>query len=135
MLNNVSLNGRLTADPELKATPSGVSVCAFSIAVERNQKSKDGEKITDFINIVAWRNTAEYVSKYYKKGQMIAIQGELQSRKFTDKGGVNHTVYEVNAEKVSFCGSNGTTAATEPQQQAQAEQSEPVTVTDNDLPF
>lgn len=134
MLNVVALNGRLTAAPELKTTPSGVSVCTFSIAVERNQKSKDGEKVTDFINIVTWRNTAEFVSRFFKKGQMIAVQGELQTRKFTDKGGTNHTVYEVNAVQVSFCGGDGKPAATayaEPQQA----QSEYVTVTDEDLPF
>ena len=135
MLNVVALNGRLTAEPELKTTPSGISVCSFCIAVDRNAKSKDSEKLTDFINVVAWRNTAEFVSRYFNKGQMIAVQGELQSRKFTDKGGTNHTVYEVNAVQVSFCGGNGKPAAAEQQKQEQAEQSEPVTVMDDDLPF
>lgn len=130
MLNVIALNGRLTVDPELKTTPSGVSVCTFCIAVDRNQKSKDGEKVTDFITVVAWRNTAEFVSHYFTKGKMIAVQGELQTRKFTDKGGVNHTVYEVIAAQVSFCGGDSKPAAA-----AEPQQVEPVTVTDDDLPF
>lgn len=130
MLNVCVFTGRLTAAPELKTTPSGVSVCAFSIAVERNQKSKDGEKITDFINIVTWSNTAEFVNRYFCKGQMIAVQGELQTRKFTDKGGVKHTVYEIKAAQVNFCDGGGKPAVAAPQQQG-----EPVTVTDDDIPF
>lgn len=135
MLNVIALNGRLTAVPELKTTPSGVSVCSFSVAVDRNQKNKDGEKITDFINIVTWRSTAEFVSKYFTKSKMIAIQGELQTRKFTDKAGTERTIYEVNATQVSFCGDSKPAQAKEQQQQTQAEPFEEVTVTDDDLPF
>lgn len=106
MMNVICLNGRLTADPELKNTPNGVSVCSFTIAVDRNIKGKDGEKQTDFINCVAWRNTAEFVSKYFGKGKMIAVVGELQSRKYTDKDGNNRTVFEVLANQANFCGAN-----------------------------
>ena len=106
MMNVICLNGRLTADPELKNTANGVPVCSFTIAVDRNIKGKDGEKQTDFINCVAWRNTAEFVSKYFGKGKMIAIVGELQSRKYTDKDGNNRTAFEVLANQVNFCGGN-----------------------------
>lgn len=104
MINNIVIMGRLTADPELKTTNSGVSVTAFTVAVDRSAKSKDGERLTDFIPCVAWRGTAEFVSKWFSKGKMIAVAGELQSRKFTDKDGNNRTAFEVIASNVSFCG-------------------------------
>ena len=102
MLNVVVLTGRLTADPELKTTATnGTSVCSFSIAVERRYKSGE-ERQSDFINIVAWRSTAEFVSKYFKKGQMIAIEGSIQTRKYQDKEGKNRTAFEVVANNVQF---------------------------------
>ncbi len=101
MINVVVLTGRLTADPELKTTSSGISVCSFSIAVERRYRSGE-ERQVDFINIVAWRASAEFVSKYFKKGQMIAVEGSLQSRRYTDKDGHNRTAYEVVASNVQF---------------------------------
>jgi single-strand DNA-binding protein len=97
--------GRLTADPELRTTASGVSVARFSIAVDRGYTRPGEEKQTDFINIVAWRQTAEFVSKYFHKGSMIAVQGELRMNKFTDKNGQNRTTYEVMANNISFTGS------------------------------
>ena len=101
MFNLAILTGRLTADPELKTTPSGVSVCSFSIAVER--KYKQGEdRQTDFIQIVAWRSTAEFVSKYFSKGSMIGIEGAIQTRKYQDKDGNNRTAFEVVANNVQF---------------------------------
>lgn len=107
-MNNISLIGRLTAEVELKKTPSDVPVCSFCIAVKRpNVKDK-----TDFINCVAWRNTAEFISKYFGKGKMIAITGILTSRSYDDKNGNKHTVFEVVAENVEFCGDkNNETAA------------------------
>ena len=105
MLNCVVLMGRLTADPELRTTASGVSVARFSIAVDRGYTRPGEEKQTDFINIVAWRQTAEFVSKYFHKGSMIAVQGELRMNKFTDKNGQNRTTYEVMANNISFTGS------------------------------
>lgn len=101
MLNVVVLTGRLTADPELKTTQSGVSVCSFCIAVERRYKSGE-DRVSDFINIVSWRSSAEFVSKYFKKGQMIAVEGSIQTRKYQDKDGNNRTAFEVLANNVQF---------------------------------
>ena len=100
MINNVVLMGRLTADAVLRTTTSGTSVASFTVAVDRNYK----EKQTDFINIVAWRNTAEFVSKYFHKGDMIAIEGSIQTRNYEDKNGNKRTATEVIANNVSFCG-------------------------------
>ena len=105
MINTVVLMGRLTADPELKTTQSGFSVTSFSIAVERNYAPKGQERQTDFINVVAWRQTAEFVCKYFDKGQMIAVEGSIQARKYQDKNGNNRVAVEVVANQVSFCGS------------------------------
>jgi single-strand DNA-binding protein len=102
MINCINIMGRLTDTPELKVTNSGTNVTTFTVAVER-QYSK-GEKQTDFINVVAWRGTAEFISKWFSKGQMIAVQGSLQTRKYQDKDGHNRTAFEVVAEQVSFCG-------------------------------
>ena len=101
MFNLVILTGRLTAQPELKTTPNGVSVCTFGIAVDRAYK-KGEEKQTDFINIVAWRQTAEFVSKYFSKGNLIGIEGAIQTRKYQDKNGNNRTAFEVVANNVHF---------------------------------
>ncbi len=104
MINNVTLMGRLTAAPELKTTTGGTSVTSFTLAVDRNYTPKGEEKQTDFINIVAWRNTAEFISKYFNKGDMIAVTGEIQTRKYTDKDGNKRTAVEVVASQASFCG-------------------------------
>lgn len=100
MLNRVVLMGRLTADPELKKTPNGVSVTAFLLAVQRSYQKEE----TDFINIVAWRQTAEFVCRYFKKGQLIALEGRIQTRGYTDKNGNKRTAFEVIAEQVYFAG-------------------------------
>ena len=103
MLNHIVLMGRLTRDPELRHTGSGVAVASFSIAVERDFSGKDGgEKETDFIDIVAWRNTAEFVSKYFTKGRMAVVSGLLQIRNWTDKEGNNRRSAEVVADQVYF---------------------------------
>lgn len=101
MFNLVVLSGRLTAEPELKTTPNGVSVCTFSIVVERRHKQGE-ERQADFINIVSWRSTAEFVSKYFNKGSMIGIEGSIQTRKYQDKDGKNRTAFEVVANNVQF---------------------------------
>ena len=101
MFNLVVLTGRLTADPDLRTTPSGVSVTSFSIAVQRSYKSGE-EPETDFINIVAWRQRAEFVTKYFRKGNMIGIEGAIQTRKYTDKDGNNRMAFEVIANNVQF---------------------------------
>lgn len=102
MLNVVVIMGRLTTQPELKTTQSGVSVTSFTVAVNR-QYSK-GEQQTDFIPCVAWRNNADFITKYFAKGQMIAIKGSLQQRNYKDKNGNNRTAYEVVVESAEFCG-------------------------------
>lgn len=101
MFNLVVLTGRLTSDPELKTTQSNVSVTSFCIAVQRRYKSGE-EPITDFINIVAWRGTAEFVAKYFKKGNTIGIEGSIQTRKYTDRDGNNRVAFEVLAGNVQF---------------------------------
>lgn len=103
MLNNVILMGRVACDIELRTTTSGKSVATFRIAVDRSY-SKDGKKEADFITIVAWGNTADFVSKWHKKGDMIAIRGEIQTRSYEDKSGNKRTAFEVVAREVSFCG-------------------------------
>ena len=104
MLNTAIIMGRLTADPELRKTTSGLSVTSFTVAVERNYKSGE-ERQADFINVVAWRGTADFVSTYFKKGQMIAVQGSIQTRSYEDKNGNKRTAVEIVADNVSFCGS------------------------------
>lgn len=101
MFNLVVLTGRLTADPELKTTPSGVSVTSFSIAVERRYKQGE-DRQADFINIVAWRAAAEFITKYFKKGSLIGIEGSIQTRKYTDKSGNNRIAFEVVVNNVQF---------------------------------
>ena len=102
MLNSVCLMGRLTADPELKSTQSGVSVCNFRIAVDRTYTPKGQEKQTDFINIVTWRGTAEFVSRYFHKGQLVAVQGSIQTSQYTDRDGNKRTAFDVVADNVFF---------------------------------
>lgn len=102
MLNKAILVGRLTADPELRQTPNGVSNCSFSIAINRSYSGKSGEKQTDFITIVAWRGTAEFVSQYFRKGNAIGVDGSIQTRSYTDKSGNKRTAFEVVAEHVTF---------------------------------
>ncbi len=102
MLNHIVLMGRLTRDPELRHTGSGLAVVAFSLAVDRDFKSQGGEKETDFVDIVAWRSTADFVSKYFTKGRMAVVEGRLQIRDWTDKDGNNRRSAEVVAEHVYF---------------------------------
>lgn len=110
MLNVVALNGRLVADPELKTTQTGLSVCSFRIAVDRSY-SKGSEKQTDFIDIVTWRQQAEFVSKYFRKGQLVAVQGSLQMRNWQDKEGNKRVSAEVVADNVHFAESKRDSAA------------------------
>lgn len=105
MLNKVILMGRLTADPEIKQTTNGISVSSFSIAVDRSYAAKGAQRQTDFINIVAWRQTAEFISRYFSKGQMIALEGSIQMRNYEDKQGNKRVAFEVVADQVHFCGS------------------------------
>lgn len=109
MINSVVLMGRLTAAPELKTTQSGISTVRFSIAVERRYNKQGEERQTDFVDCVAWRQTAEFVSKYFNKGSMIAVIGSIQTRNYEDKNGNRRKAVEVQVDNVSFCGSKGET--------------------------
>ena len=105
MLNSIIIMGRLTADPELRSTSSGLSVTSFNVAVDRNFVRTGEEKKADFIPVVAWREKADFVTKYFRKGSMIAVQGSLQTRNYEDKNGNKRVAFEVIADQVSFCGS------------------------------
>ncbi len=143
MLNCVTLMGRLTADPELRTTPTGRSVASFTMAVDRSYAKQGEQRQTDFINIVAWESTANFVSRYFAKGSMIAIQGQIQTRSYEDKNGNKRTAFEVLAREVSFCGSKsetGTRAAAPAAQPAPAYQTAAPSDfeeidDDEDLPF
>ena len=102
MLNKIFIMGRLTRDPELRRTQSGTAVTSFSLAVDRDFKSQSGEKETDFIDVVAWRSTAEFVAKYFTKGRMAIVEGRLQIRPWTDKDGNNRRSAEVVADNIYF---------------------------------
>ena len=105
MLNCAVIMGRLTADPELRTTNNGTSVTSFTVAVDRSFVRSGEERQTDFINVVAWRQSAEFVSRYFHKGSMIAVQGSIQTRNYEDKNGNRRTAVEIVADRVSFCGS------------------------------
>ena len=111
MLNCAIIMGRLTADPELRTTSSNLSVVSFSVAVDRNYQSQGQERQTDFINCVAWRQNADFISKYFRKGQMIAIQGSIQTRSYDDRNGVRRTAVEIVVDRASFCGSKSESGA------------------------
>ena len=144
MLNKAILMGRLVADPELKQTTSNIAVCKFTIAINRPFVPKDGgERQSDFINIVVWRNTAEFVSKYFTKGKMIIVEGALRNNNYTDKDGVKHYSLEVHADNVSFGGDKKSDDASAEQKQQKQESKADVPdfdlsefeVLDGDVPF
>ena len=138
-MNIVTMMGRLTSDVEVKRTTSDNKVANFSIAVDRGYKGADGNRITDFINVVAWNGTAEFIGKWFQKGSMIAISGSLQSRRFEDKEGNKRTAYEVVADKAYFTGGkvDGVAAAnTTKENKPNTKESEPEDISgDDDLPF
>lgn len=118
MLNRIIVMGRLTRDPELRRTNSGNAVTSFTVAVDRDFKTQSGDKETDFIDVVAWRNTAEFVSKYFSKGRMAVVEGRLQLRDWTDKEGNKRRTAEIVADSVYFGDSKrdgGDTVQSEPQ--------------------
>lgn len=140
MLNSVCLMGRLCGDPELKTTTSGVSVCSFRMAVDRTYQPKGQDKQADFINIVCWRNTAEFVSKYMRKGQMIAVQGSIQTNSYTDRDGKSRTSFDIVADNVFFAEKKAESAVFDQGEghNSHAQKSadfEDVTGDDDDLPF
>lgn len=126
MINNITIVGRLTKDPVIKTTPSGISVCTFTLAVERNF-SNNGTKETDFIPVVAWRGLADTLAKYVRKGNMLGIEGTLQIRSYDDNKGVRRTIAEVIANNAQFL----TQKAEADKQQSLNE----VTPPDEDIPF
>ena len=117
--NKVILIGNLTADPELKQTQGGLSVCSFNIAVNRRFKGENGQQDVDFISIVAWRQQAEFVTRYFKKGQPILICGQLQTRNWTDKQNNKRIAVEVVADEVSFVGNKESSAEAKSEPSAQ----------------
>ena len=112
MLNVVALMGRLVADPELRQTPNGISVTTFTIAVDRSFVRQGEQRQADFIDIVCWRSSAEFVCKYFRKGSLIAVNGSIQTRKYQDKNGNNRTAFEIVADNVHFAGAKGSGGAT-----------------------
>lgn len=110
MLNKVILMGRLTADPELRHTQNDIAVASFTLAVNRSFAKAGTDRATDFIDIVAWRTTAEFVSKYFVKGQLVAVEGSIQTRTYQDKEGKNRKAFEVIASNVYFAESKRDTA-------------------------
>ena len=133
MLNIAVIMGRLTAEPELKTTQNGISVCSFTVAVERNY-SNGGERQTDFINCVAWRQTAEFISRYFHKGSMIAINGSIQQRQYTDKNGNKRSAFEILVDNANFCGSKAESGNAADVQVDDSNFDE-VDIDDGDLPF
>ena len=132
MLNKTILTGRFTAKPELKTTTSGVSVTQFSLAVQRNYKDASGDYPTDFLNCVAWRNQAEFITRFFDKGQLITVVGSLTSRRYEDNNGNKRTAFEVVVDEALFAESKGEAKPT-PSFNATAEEFEEVT--DDELPF
>lgn len=149
MYNKVIMMGRIVNDLELKTTPQGVGVCSFRIAVDRRFQTKGEEKKSDFFNVVAWRQQAEFVTKYFHKGRSILVEGELNTRQYTDKNGNPSTWYEIVADRLSFTGEAKQQGAysdtysapppTEPPQQAASPQASASDFTasdsDDDYPF
>lgn len=133
MLNTITIHGRLTADPELRQTQSGVSVCNFTVAVDRSY-SKGEDKITDFFTVVCWRGLADMVSKYFGKGKEIIVWGEMQSRRWQDNDGNNRISWEIQANGVDFCGSKGDTSHSAGSG-VETEAFSVVNDEENDLPF
>lgn len=112
-MNKIIMMGRICNDLELKVTPNGTSVCSFRIAVDRNYQVKGEEKKTDFFNVVARRATAEFVTRYFAKGRMILIEGEMQTRQYTDKNGNPATWYEIMADQIYFTGEKNNAGSTQ----------------------
>lgn len=142
MLNCAVIMGRLTSDPELRQTPSGVSVTRFTVAVDRGYVKAGEERKADFINVVAWRQTAEFVCRYFSKGSMIAVQGSIETSRY-EKNGYTFYSSEINANNVSFCegkkndGQSNNSSQNEPQATESTFNADDFTALadDDDLPF
>lgn len=135
MLNVAVLMGRLVADPELRHTANDLAVTTFTLAVDRSYVKSGVERQADFIDVVAWRSTADFVCKYFRKGQLVAVQGSIQTRSYTDRDGNKRKAFEVVADSVHFAESKRNNAA-EPQNDAPLPSDDfPPDVSDEDLPF
>ena len=137
MLNHITAAGRLTKDPELRRTQNGVAVASFTIACDRDIKDASGNKQTDFIDCVAWRNTAEFVDKYLTRGRMVIVSGRLQMREWPDKNGNKRRNTEILAESVYFGDSKQQTANAQTQEAhaPQADNFQQIEIDDEELPF
>ena len=144
MYNRAVLMGRICNDLTLKQTPNGTAVLQFRLAVDRSYQAKGEERKTDFFNIVAWRNTAEFISKYFSKGRMIIVDGELQTRQYEDKNGSTQTVVELIVDNASFTGepkggasssAQYTSSAPAPAVPEQSAEAAGTVETDDDYPF
>lgn len=137
MLNHVVVMGRLVADPDLKTTPSGVPVCNIRLACDRDYKDKaTGERETDWLNVTAWRGTADYINQYFTKGRMIVVSGRIQTRNYTDKDGNKRTATDIIAENAYFADSKrDSTAQADPLAQLSESQEYKELADDEDLPF
>ena len=142
MLNQLIIHGRLTKDPELRRTQSGIAVATTTVACDRDFKNEKGEKEADFIDVVAWRGTGEFLANYFKKGQEAILSGRLQIRKWTDKDGNKRSTAEIVADKADFCGSRNDggerTSAARPSVQAAPDMAADLPLVEGDdeeLPF
>lgn len=134
--NGVHLMGRITRDLELRETQNGTAVCAFCVAVQRSYKSADGTYASDFIDCVAWRSAAKFIAKYFHKGARIALDGELQTRNYTDKDGNKRKAVEVLVSSAAFAGEKSEKADTDADPKPRAlETAEGYIMNDEDLPF
>ena len=146
MVNCAVIMGRLVADPELRTTGSGISVTSFTVAVDRRFNRQGEERQADFIDVIAWRQTAEFICKYFRKGSMIAIQGYIQTRMYEDKNGNKRKAVELVADNASFCGSKNDSGSSYPRNDgfapaqpapsyATADESDFKEIPEDDLPF
>lgn len=135
MLNVAALNGRLTADPELRHTNSGISVCQFTLAVDRSYVKAGAERQADFINIVCWRGTAEFVCKYFKKGQLVAVEGSIQTGSYTDNDGNKRKSFSVKANNVHFAEPRRDSNSSSQNSENAAQNQAPTVSTGNDSDF
>lgn len=140
-MNKVILCGRLTADPELKQTTSGIATCRFTVAVDRRIANKEtGEREADFVTCVAWRKTAEFLSKFFSKGKLICLEGSLRNNNYQDKNhsDVTHYTMEVQVDNIEFCGGkndSGSNGGSQQSNNSPAEADTPVTDNTDDVPF
>lgn len=134
-LNHITVMGRLTADPELRRTTNGTEVCSATVAVDRDVKDKDGNRPTDFFDVVAWRGAAKFLCDYWRKGDMIAVSGRLQTRTWKDKDGNNRHGVEIVADNIYFCGKKNDTSNTYDEAAEKEPEIAEIEESDGELPF